>query len=72
MGSVKKALTSAAVYFVIAGALYLLILALPDQIGFYGLMLFYVIHLVGVILIRPFYTHGVAEPRYLGYVVTSP
>jgi hypothetical protein len=67
---VKKPLTNAVIYFGIAGAVYLLILAAPDQIGFYGLLFFYLIHFPGVILIALFSRHNVGqEPHYMHYVI---
>ena len=65
----KKALTNTLIYYILAGALYAISLASPEQIGFYGLMLFFLIHLPGRVLMMPFYTHGVDEPAYLGHVV---
>lgn len=65
----RKALTNATIYFVCAGALYLLILVAPDWVGFYGLMAFYMIHFPGLLLVRPFYIHTVNSSQLVGYFV---
>ena len=66
---VKRALTNAAIYFIVTGAIYLLILASPEWIGFYGLILFYVVHFLGLLVVRPFYVHAVNESHVLGYFI---
>ena len=65
----KRPLTNAAIYFVVTAGLYLLILASPEWIGFYGLILFYVIHFLGLFAVRPFYVHTVNEPRAVVYFI---
>jgi len=66
---VKRALTNSAIYFIVTGAIYLLVLASPDWIGFYGLMLFYMVHFLGLLVVRPFYVHTVNESHALGYFI---
>lgn len=48
--------------------LYAIYLVTPEQIGFY-VLIFYLIHLPGRLLIMPFYTHSVDEPADVGHVV---
>jgi len=56
--AVKKPLTNALIYCAIAGVLYLLILVSPVEIGFYGLLLFNLIHFPGTILSVSFAIKG--------------
>ena len=66
----KQPLTNALIYFVVAGVLYLLLLVSPEEIGFYGLLFFYLIHFPGVILISLFYRDTMGEEsRYLHYII---
>jgi hypothetical protein len=66
---VKKPLTNALIYCAIAGVLYLLILVSPEEIGFYGLLLFNLLHFPGMILSAFFFQSRVGEePQYLRYV----
>ena len=57
------------IYYVLAGILYFLCLISPDPIAFYGGLLFFTIHLIGVFLTKPFYTHEFGDPLYLRHVV---
>src|SRR5882762_1524086 len=67
--ALKKPLTNALIYCTIAGVLYLLILVSPEEIGFYGLLLFNLIHFPGMIL-SAFVLHSRVgeEPQYLHYI----
>lgn len=64
----KKPLTNALIYSAVAGALYFLLLISPEQIGFYGLLFFHLIHFPGAILSAFLFQHEVGkEPHYLRY-----
>ena len=65
----KKGLTNATIYFVVVCAVYLLILLSPEWFGFYGLMLFYMAHFIGLLLVRPFYIHTVNSSRLEGHFI---
>jgi len=73
---VKKPLTNALIYFAIAGVVYILILLSPDEIGFYGLLLFYLIHFPGAILVSLFSKHNIVEGSrhshyFIGFVLIT-
>lgn len=65
----KKGLTNATIYFVVVCGVYLLILLSPEWFGFYGLMLFYMAHFIGLLLVRPFYIHTVNSSRLEGHFI---
>lgn len=65
----KKALTHAAIYFFIAGTVYILLLISPVAIGFYGLLLFYLIHSLGIFLVKLFYTQSTDGPHSVNHLI---
>jgi hypothetical protein len=69
MTRVKKALINATIYFAVVCAAYFLILLSAEWFGFYALLLFYMIHFIGLLLIRPFYVHTVNSSRLEGHLI---
>lgn len=67
--AISTALVAGGIYLAIGLLWHLINVYTDGAISYYGSIFFFVMHFLGLIIVKTFYVHDIAEPFYLKHII---